>query len=213
MTSDGPAIIRPAPYHLIAITDDLRDGRDGLVARALAAARGGATMVQLRLKHANARTLSDIGAALVAALPVPVIINDRTDVALACGAAGVHVGADDLPVAAVRRVTPPGFLIGVSIGSEAEAPQAVGADYAGIGPVYGSMSKLDAGDAIGLQGLWRIARVVALPAVAIGGITADTAGAVMAAGAAGIAVIAAILGASDPERAARDLRTAIDRGG
>lgn len=168
-------------------------------------------MIQLRLKHASARTLAEIGAALVAALPVPVIINDRTDVAVACGAAGVHVGADDLPVAAVRRLAPPGFLVGVSIGSEAEASQATGADYAGIGPVYGSLSKLDAGEAIGLAGLWRVARAVAVPAVAIGGITQDTAGPVMAAGAAGIAVIAAVFGAPDPEQAARRLRQAIDR--
>ena len=199
------------PYRLIAITDDLRDGRDGLVARAVAAVRGGATMVQLRLKHIDARTLADVGRALVTRLPVPVIINDRADIALACGAAGVHVGSDDVPAAALRRVMPPGFLIGVSVGSDDEVGNAAGGDYVGIGPVYGSASKLDAGDAIGLLGFTHLASAAGLPAVAIGGVTPATAGDVAAAGAAGIAVIAAIFDARDPEGAARALRTALDR--
>jgi thiamine-phosphate pyrophosphorylase len=196
---------------LIAITDDLRDGRDGLVARASAAVRGGVTMVQLRLKHTDARAVVDIGRALVERLSVPVIINDRADIALACGAAGVHVGSDDVPAAALRRIVPPGFLIGVSVGSDAEVANAAGGDYVGVGPIYGSASKLDAGDAIGLLGLAHLASAAALPAVAIGGITVATAGDVMAAGASGVAVIAAIFGASDPEAAARALRIAMDR--
>lgn len=210
----APSAIAPPgvpPYRLIAITDDLRDGRDGLVARAVAAARGGATMVQLRLKHTEPRVLAEVARALVAALRVPLILNDRADIALSCGAAGVHVGPDDLPPAAVRRVAPPGFLIGVSVGGAAELANAVGADYAGIGPVYGSTSKLDAGTAIGLGGFVSLARQVAIPAVAIGGVTTSTAPSVIAAGGAGVAVIAAIFGASDPEAAARALRTAIDR--
>jgi thiamine-phosphate pyrophosphorylase len=212
MTARRPAL---ADYRLIAITDDLRDGSDGLVARATAAARGGATMIQLRLKHTDARTLVDIGRALVAALPVPLIINDRLDVALACGAAGVHVGADDLPTAIVRRLAPPGFVIGTSVGSVDEASLAAGggggADYAGVGPVFGSGSKLDAGEAIGLAGLKQLAALVGLPAVAIGGITAGTAAQVMATGVVGIAVIGGIFGGPDPEAAARSLRSAIDR--
>jgi thiamine-phosphate pyrophosphorylase len=212
----------PAAYRLIAITDDLRDGTEGLVARAAAAARGGATMVQLRLKHTDARTLADVGRALVTTLGVPVIVNDRLDVALACGAAGVHVGADDLPVAVVRRLAPPGFVIGTSVGSVDEAAQAagggragsgrgVGADYAGVGPVFGSGSKLDAGEAIGLGGLKQLAALAGLPAVAIGGITANTAAQVLATGVVGVAVIGAIFGGPDPEAAARSLRAAIDR--
>jgi thiamine-phosphate pyrophosphorylase len=205
----GPAAV--PPYRLIAITDDLRDGRDGLVARASAAVRGGATMVQLRLKHIDAQVVVEIGRALVERLPVPVILNDRADIALACGAAGVHVGSDDVPAAALRRFVPPGFLIGVSVGSDAEVANAVGGDYVGIGPIYGSASKLDAGNAIGLLGLAHLGSAAALPAVAIGGITVATAADVVAAGASGVAVIAAIFGASDPEAAAHALRTAIDR--
>ena len=196
---------------LIAITDDIRDGRDGLTARALAAMRGGATMIQVRLKHVDTRSLAEVARALVTALPIPVVINDRADVAMAVGAAGVHVGSDDLPVSALRRITPQGFIVGVSVGSDTEAAGAAGADYAGIGPVYGSGSKLDAGTAIGVSEFGRLAALVQLPAVAIGGITAETAPPVIAAGATGVAVIAAIFGRPDPEAAARELRVAIDR--
>ena len=198
-------------YRLIAITDDIRDGIQGLTARARAAVRGGATMVQLRLKHTDARSMAEVARALVAALPVPVLVNDRADVAVAVGAAGVHVGADDVPVAALRRIVPAGFLIGVSVGSDDEAALCSGADYAGIGPVYGSASKLDAGASIGTAEFTRLAGVSGLPAVAIGGITAETAPAVIAAGAIGVAVIAAVFGRPDPETAARTLRSVIDR--
>lgn len=198
---------------LVAITDGLREGRDALVARARAAAAGGATMIQLRAKDADARTLVEVARALVHALPaaVPLIVNDRADVALAAGAAGVHVGVDDLPVAAVRGVVPPGFIIGASVGCDAEVPGSRGADYVGIGPVYATGSKDDAGAAIGTAEFARLAAACALPAVAIGGIEPANAAAVAAAGASGIAVIRAVFGAPDPERAARALRTAMGR--
>jgi thiamine-phosphate pyrophosphorylase len=201
---------RPGVYRLIAITDDIRDGIDGLTMRAQAAVRGGATMVQLRLKHTDARSLAEVARALVTALAVPVVVNDRADVAMAVGAAGVHIGADDVPVAALRRIVPAGFLIGASVGSDDEAALSAGADYAGIGPVYGSASKLDAGASIGIGEFTRLAALSRLPAVAIGGITAETAPAVIAAGASGVAVIAAVFGRPDPEAAARSLRSAID---
>ena len=193
---------------LVAITDDLRDGRDGLVTRAQAAVRGGATMVQVRLKDADARTLVEVARALVSALPVPVIVNDRVDVALAAGAAGVHVGADDLPVAAVRRLAPAEFIVGASVGCDAEVAGSHGADYVGIGPVYGTTSKLDAGQAIGVPEFVRLARACARPAVAIGGITPDRVTPLIAAGASGVAVIRAVFSAADPERAARAMRLA-----
>ncbi len=195
---------------LIAITNALHDGRDGLVSRALAAERGGATMVQLRLKATDARTLLDVARALVAALTIPVVVNDRADIALVAGAAGVHLGADDLPVAAVRRWTPRGFLIGASVGSDAEVPGARGADYVGIGPVYPTDSKNDAGHAIGIEEFRRLAAQCGVPAVAIGGITASTAAACREEGAAGVAVIRAVLGAPDPERAARAIRRMVE---
>jgi len=196
---------------LVAITDDLRDGVDGLRARAERAVNGGATMIQLRLKDADARTLVEVAKALVRALPrVPVIVNDRLDVALVAGAAGVHVGPDDLPAAAVRRLVPEGFVVGASVGSDAEIVLARGADYVGIGPLYETASKPDAGRAIGPVAFARLAKACRIPAVAIGGIDASNAGAAMRAGAAGVAVIRAVFGAPDPEGAARAIRAAVD---
>jgi thiamine-phosphate pyrophosphorylase len=196
---------------LMAITDGLHDGIDGLVGRAAAAVRGGATCVQLRLKHADARTLVEVGRTLVQQVGAPVLVNDRVDVALACGAAGVHLGADDLPVAAVRRLTPAGFVIGASVGDAAEVGNAHAADYVGVGPVYATLSKLDAGEEIGIDRFVELARLAARPAVAIGGITADNAAATLAAGAAGVAVIRSVMSAPSPEAAARELRRAIGR--
>ena len=196
---------------LVAITDDLRDGADGLRARAERAVNGGATMIQLRLKDADARTLVEVAKALVRALPrVPVIVNDRLDVALVAGAAGVHVGPDDLPAAAVRRLVPEGFVVGASVGSDAEIVLARGADYVGIGPLYETASKPDAGRAIGPVAFARLAKACRIPAVAIGGIDASNAGAAIRAGAAGVAVIRAVFGAPDPEGAARAIRAAVD---
>lgn len=193
---------------LLAITDDLRDGVPGLCARAAAAVSGGATMVQLRLKDAPAALLVEVARALVERLPVPVIVNDRLDVALAAGAAGVHLGADDLPVSAARRIVPAGFIIGVSVGSDLEIANAEDADYVGIGPVYSTSSKADAGAAIGLAEFSRLARLCARPAVAIGGVTAPRVAELRAGGAAGVAVIRAVLSAADPAAAARALRSA-----
>ncbi|HEU4628194.1 MAG TPA: thiamine phosphate synthase [Gemmatimonadaceae bacterium] len=199
-------MLTPDVLRLVAITDDARDGIEGLVARARAATRGGATMVQLRLKYATSRELLATARALVAGLPVPVIVNDRADIALAAGAAGVHLGVDDLPVAAVRAMAPTGFIIGASFGGAAELAHARGADYVGIGPVYGTASKADAGEAIGVEGFARLRAMIDAPAVAIGGVDETNAGALREAGAAGIAVIRALFGASDPEGAARRLR-------
>lgn len=205
----------PAWLTLLAITDDLRDGIDGLAARAAAAARGGATMIQVRLKDAGARTMTEAARAIVravatAAPDVPVLVNDRVDVALAAGAAGVHLGFDDLPVGAARRLAPPDFIIGASVGEPAEVPSAREADYVGIGPVYPTATKADAGSAIGPAGFAHLAALVPLPAVGVGGISADTAGAVLQAGAHGIAVVRAVFGAADVEAAARQLRATVE---
>lgn len=198
----------PACLRLIAITDDLRDGREGLVARAAAAARGGATMVQLRLKDADARDLVAIARDLVAALPIPVIVNDRADVAIAAGAAGVYLGIDDLPASALRPVVPSGFIIGASVGGDDEVERARGADYVGIGPVFASGASSHAGDAMGLAEFARLARRTGLPAVAIGGIDTSNFHTVLDSGARGVAVIRAIFAAADPEIAARALSSA-----
>jgi len=144
-------MLDPESLTLVAITDGVRGDANEIVQRALACVRGGATMVQLRLKDADARTQVEVARALMAALPVhvPLIMNDRADLAIAAGAAGVHVGPEDLPAAVVRRILGPDRIVGVSVGNDAEALQASDADYVGIGPVYSTASKGDAGEAIG----------------------------------------------------------------
>jgi thiamine-phosphate pyrophosphorylase len=206
-----PGGFSPTMLRLVAITDDLRDGVEGLVARALAAERGGSTMVQLRLKHVDARTLATVGSALGRVLSVPLVVNDRLDVALACNADGVHLGYDDLPVNAARRLAPVGFIVGASVGDDNEVPNGRDADYVGIGPVYPTTSKSDAGQSIGVAGFGRLRELCGRPAVAIGGIAPSNAAEVMAAGADGVAVIRAVFGPDDPSRAAATLRSAIGR--
>jgi thiamine-phosphate pyrophosphorylase len=201
---------RFAALRLIAITDDIRDGTDGLVRRASAAVRGGATMVQVRLVDLDSRDLVGVVRALVGALPVPVIVNERADVALAAGAAGVHVGVYDVPAAALRRVVPRGFIIGASVGSDAEVQLAAGADYVGIGPVFAASAASSATNAIGLAEFSRLAERTGLPAVAIGGIDATNFQAALGAGAQGVAAIRTIFAAPDPEQAARSLSSATE---
>ena len=199
MADNVAAVVR-----LMLVTDDrLVAGRD-LVALALAAERGGVTSVQLRLKDADARELAAACRALVDALRVPVLVNDRPDVALAAGAAGAHLGPDDLPVALARRVVPPGFILGASVGSPDEAASAAGADYWGVGPWRSTDTKADAGPALGAEGFHRLVRLSAgKPCIAIGKVRPDDVGAVLAAGGAGVAVVSGILGEEDVEAAAR----------
>lgn len=204
-------MIDPSILRLMAVTDDVRDGKEGLIARAAAAARGGATCIQLRLKNVGARDLAGLAHELVRAVGVPVIVNDRADVAIAAGAAGVHLGDDDVPADALRKFAPEGFIIGASVGCDAEVSGAAGADYVGIGPLFTTASKQDAGDAIGVEEFARLAAAVGLPSVAIGGITADNARLVIDAGATGVAAIAALFGASDPFVAARAFSSAIGK--
>jgi thiamine-phosphate pyrophosphorylase len=200
-----------AILRLVAITDNVRDGQAGLVDRARAAVRGGATCIQLRLKDVSARDLVGIARELASSVDVPVIVNDRADVAIAAGAHGVHLGTDDIPPTAVRKFAPRGFIIGASVGSDAEIANARGADYVGIGPVFATASKSDAGTAIGPAEFSRLAVATGLPAVAIGGINAANARLAIDAGAAGVAAIAALFGATDPRVAARELASAIGR--
>jgi len=185
------------------VTDDaLVRGRD-LVSLAQAAERGGVTSVELRLKQASARELVTAGRALVEALRVPVLINDRPDVALAVGAAGVHLGPDDVPVSYARRVAPPGFIVGASAGSPEEAAAAREADYWGVGPWRATDTKPDAGAAIGIEGFSRlVALAEGKPCIAIGGVRPEDVADVLRARGAGVAVGSGILGVDDVERAA-----------
>lgn len=194
---------------LIAITDALHGSAPDLVKRAVQAAQGGATMIQLRLKDVPPRVLAGIARALMLELTVPLIINDRADVALAVGAAGCHLGPDDVPVSAIRKLAPPGFILGCSVGGEAEVAAADGADYAGIGPVFTTSTKPDAGKAIGVDGFRLLAEKLSIPAVGIGGITAANARSVIDAGGAGVAAVSAIFGAPDVSSSSTSLAHAI----
>jgi thiamine-phosphate pyrophosphorylase len=198
---------------LLVTGDEALAGRD-LVEAAREAVAGGATAVQLRLKRASARELADAGRALLGALAVPVFVNDRLDVALAIGAAGAHLGPDDVPVAAARRVAPPGFWIGASVGTPEEAPGGDVADYWGVGPFRDTRTKQDAGTALGAAGLAAIvARAGMRPCVAIGGIRPEDVRAAIGAGAAGVAVVSGILGPGDVRAAAARYAEALSAAG
>ena len=199
---------------LLAILDPaVLRGRDP-VAAARAAQAGGATAFQLRMKTASAGEMSDLAERLLAALDIPLFINDRADVALAVGAAGVHLGQDDVPAAALRGFTPPEFQIGLSVGSPSEADTArrSAPDYWSIGPLYRTASKGDAGVPLGPPGFARLAALADrnVPVIAIGGITPTNVAEVIQAGAAGVAVIAALFSSPDVEGATRLMRNALD---
>jgi thiamine-phosphate pyrophosphorylase len=203
-----------AALRLVVLLDpDAASGRDlaDVAARAIA---GGTTMLQVRGKRLGAAELAALTRRVLAAAgAVPVIVNDRFDVALATRAAGCHLGQDDFPLAEARALAPAGFLIGASAGTPEEATRSLadGADYVGIGPIHSTPSKSDAGSPIGIEGFARVhAAAATLPAVAIGGVTARDAAPLRAAGAAGLAVISSVVSAADPERAARELRAAFD---
>jgi thiamine-phosphate pyrophosphorylase len=198
-------------WSVYVITDRRVAGDRSILDVVRAAIRGGASVVQLREKTATTREMVELGQALheiSRKAGIPLIVNDRLDVALAIGAEGVHVGHDDMPVSLARRLIGPDLILGASPETMEEARQMErdGADYLGVGDVYGTPSKSDAGTPIGVEGLAEVIRAVSLPVVAIGGITLENAGAVIQAGAAGVAVISAVVGAPDPEAAARRLR-------
>ena len=193
---------------LIVITDSGLAAPQDVTAVVGAALRAGAPAVQLRDKMLAQRDLLPVARRLRADTHTAgalFFVNDRLDLALAVDADGVHLGPDDLPVAAARRIAPPGFLIGHSADDPggARAAVAAGADYIGCGTVFATRTKADAGAAIGLGRLGEVARSVDVPVVAIGGVTVRNAPQVFAAGAAGCAVVSAVMGATDPERAVR----------
>jgi len=173
-----------------------------------AAIRGGVTLVQLREKERGDGETYRVGMELrdlVRRAGAAFFVNDRTDLALALAADGVHVGQGDLPVDAVRRIAP-GLLIGASSHDLESARRVQAADYVAFGPVFPTPSKEDAAAPTGVAALRQAAAEISRPLVAIGGIDAANAAQLKNSGVAGLAVISAILGASDPEAAARRLR-------
>jgi len=206
---------RPIDYSLYLVTDrGLSRGRSTLeIVRA--AVRGGVTCVQLREKTGATRAFIEEALSVKAFLDscdVPLIINDRVDVALAVGADGVHLGQSDLPIAAARSIAGPSMVIGISAESVRDAveAQAAGADYLGVSPVFATPTKTDTSAPLGLAGLGAIREAVKTPLVAIGGLNRDNAAAAIRSGADGVAVVSAIVAADDPEQAARAIRLEID---
>ena len=185
------------------VTDDrLLQGRD-LVTVCRAAERGGVTAVELRLKEEMPRRLLQLSRELKAALTIPVIVNDRPDVARAAGV-WVHVGPDDLPVDLTRRLLPRALVVGASVGTADEAARAGAADYWGVGPWRETSTKSDAGPGLGLTGFRRIVSLAGTkPCVAIGGVQPEDVPTILEAGGTGVAVASGILGAEDIEAAAR----------
>lgn len=210
-------MMRPADWRdklrLYVVTDERPDA-DSLLSAVAAALAGGATAVQLRRKQDLGRRFVELGRAvrkLTREHGALFLVNDRVDVAFLVEADGVHVGQDDIACRDARRILGPDAVIGVSAETLAEARQAErdGADYLGVGAVFPTGSKPDAG-LTGMGGLREIMRSVNVPVVAIGGITADNAAEVLACGVSGIAVVSAVMSAADPRAAAARLRTLVD---
>ena len=200
-------------YQLCLVTDSaLANGRS-LAVIVAAAVKGGVTLVQLREKTASTRAFIEqakVLKRLLAPLRVPLLINDRIDVALAAGADGAHVGQQDMPVALARQLLGPAAIIGLSITElgQVRDRDVELADYLGVGPIFAQSTKLDATSPLGLDGLVEVRRATGKPIVAIGGVSAANADAVRSAGADGIAVVSAIMGADDPRAAAAALVSA-----
>jgi thiamine-phosphate pyrophosphorylase len=202
-------------WELYLITDRGLAGGRPIESVVDAAVRGGVTAVQLREKNCCTRGFVELGRALarmLAPLDVPLIVNDRVDVALAIGAAGVHLGQGDMDYGTARRLLGPDAAIGLSIETveQARAAEPLDVDYLGVGPVFPTATKPDAAPALGLAGLAQVRAVSRHRLVAIGGIGAGNARQAIESGADGVAVVSAICAAGDPGHAAAELWKAID---
>ncbi|WP_394757157.1 thiamine phosphate synthase [Rhodoferax sp.] len=200
---------------LYLVTDQTSAGGRTLADVVAAAVQGGVTCVQLREKQLNTRDFLAQALALKGLLAphdIPLVINDRIDVALACGAQGVHLGQSDMPVLQARRLLPPEVFIGWSVESldDVARSAALPVDYLGVSPIFTTPTKTDTLPPWGLEGLRQVRRLSALPLVAIGGIHVGNAREVLSAGADGLAVVSALCAAQDPCLAAIQLRQLID---
>lgn len=206
---------RPFDLSLYLVTDPKLTAQRGLVETVSQAVAGGVTIVQLRDPDAKGRALVEAARALVALLRplgIPLIVNDRVDVALAADADGVHLGQDDMEPAPARAQLGPDRILGLSVGTPQElaVSDLTSVDYVGVGPVRATGTKADAGGAIGIEGLADMRGRISLPLVGIGGLDTSLAADVIRAGAEGIAVVSALCAAPDINAAARRLRAEVD---
>jgi thiamine-phosphate pyrophosphorylase len=209
------ARLNPDVLRLYLVTDQsLMRGRT-LADVVAAAVQGGVSCVQLREKNLDTREFLAQALALKALLApyrVPLVINDRIDIALACAADGVHLGQSDLPVEQARKLLPPEVFIGWSVETMDDVLQsaALPVDYLGVSPIFSTLTKTDTKTPWGLQGLGRVRAATGLPLVAIGGMHAGNAREVLRAGADSLAVVSALCAADDPCAAATGLRALCD---
>ena len=204
-----PSLLR---LYLVADPDHVEGDLIGVVERAV---HGGVSMVQLRAKSLTDRQHLALAIGLrelCGRYEVPFLVNDRVDIALAGGASGVHLGVSDLPIRSARELGGANFIIGFSPETEAQLLRSArdGADYLGIGPVYGTTTKDDAGPALGIEEFARRCRISPLPVVGIGGITTVNTASVISAGAHGVAVVSAVLMSPNPRAASRSLRDQVE---
>lgn len=196
------------------MADSEAAGSRNLISIIREAVDAGVTLVQLRGKKLEIRAFLNLAvqaSEFLKSRNIPLIINDRIDVALACEADGVHLGQEDLPLPIARKIMRKERLIGISVNTlkEAEESEAEGADYIGVGPIFYTSSKEDLRSILGFEGLKAMRNKVKIPILAIGGINTENAGDVIASGADGIAVISAIMDAKNITEATRNLLEAI----
>ena len=202
-------------WGLYLVTDRRLAGPRTLEELVRAAVRGGVTAVQLREKECSTREFVELARRLkviLAPTGIPLIVNDRVDVALAAGSDGVHLGQSDMEYRNARALLGPDAIVGLSVETSAQADEAesLDADYLGVSPIFPTPTKTDTVAAWGIEGLAALREASRHVLVAIGGINATNAAEVIHAGADGIAVVSAICAARDPEEAARELRRAVD---
>lgn len=206
--------MRRMDWRLCFIADSEAAGSREILPLIVAAVAGGATLIQLRGKTWTGREFFDLGIQarqFLHSQNIPFVINDRVGLALACKADGVHLGQQDMPLSYAREILGENRIIGISVVTpdEAEAAEKAGADYVGVGPIFRTLSKVDAGPILGLDGLRRIREKIKIPILAIGGISASNVADVVCAGADGVAVISAIAATTNPGQEAARIIAAI----
>lgn len=211
-------MVDPEKLFLYLVTDPVLCGSRGVVETCRLALEAGVGTVQLRDKNATTRDMLRVAGELMelcSEAGALFVVNDRVDVALACGAHGVHLGQEDMPVSTARELLGDGAVLGVSVrtAGEARAARDGGADYLGANLVFATETKTDLGAPLGLSGIASLKEATSLPLVAIGGIKPSNAGGVRRAGADGIAVVSAIMAAENVSEAVRELLKSAGGGG
>lgn len=202
---------------LHVLTDTVLQSRFSHQELARMAIKGGADTIQYRQKSGSTREMIRIAAQMKQVCSdrgVPLIVNDRVDVAIAAKADGVHLGQDDFPIPLARELLGQGMIIGASASNIEEAEKCLldGADYVGFGPIYPTTSKDDAGSVKGIAGLVQVVKAVPVPIIAIGGISIDNVSEILQTGAHGIAVISSVCFQEDPEQATKALHRIFHEG-